>query len=293
MNEREVRGKVLEELNKCEAPISGIFVACAIFTEKEIYFGHNTEWENPVKFEHAEIMSLKTILQREKFPKINKIIMAGGGTTDKLKFYTPCYACCQSLGSYVIDNAQIILLPLTKDDCALEVTFRELMQSYSQLPYSKMEHYTNPELKSELESKTLLKGKDSEFISELTLFGREKGISLYLTGSASGRGGAGTMLNKKTNHPYRDIDVVAIIEKEFDMIELGIEKILANNYGSFIKEDKKVPAHHNKYGVVFKKSFYYCGSAKDKLIDFTFSTDLRGALAKNEYEIKNWFHQLC
>ena len=55
---------------------------------------------------------------------------------------------------------------------------------------------------------------------------------------------------------------------------------------------KELPPHHNIRGVVFKKTFYYCGPGEDKLLDFTFSTDLKGTLAKSEYEMMNWFHQL-
>jgi cytidine deaminase len=289
---KELEELVTKELRKCVAPISGIFVAAAIVTEEGVYFGNNIERTDPVVLEHGEMMALKEALIKEENPKIKKIVMAGGGKVNKFKFYTPCFGCSHSFLPYVTGATEIVLAPLTGVNNGLTITFGELWQSYSQLPYSKIGSTKNPELRAELSQKTVLNEKDLDFVSALALFGISSGISFYLTASASGRGGVSTMLNEKTGQEYRDIDLIAIITSNFEATEKEIELLIRDHYGVFLKEDKPVPAHHNRNGVVFKKSFYFCGPQKDKLLDFTFSTDLKGALAKNEYEVKNWFHQL-
>lgn len=290
--EDQVRLLVRGELNKCIAPISNILVATAILTDEGVYLGHNIERENPVSFEHAEKMALDKILEVGKEVKIKKIIMAGGGKVDKHKFYTPCYPCCMMLYPYMDPETEIVLLSITGVNKELKITFKELFESYEQLPYSKFESTKDPELTREIQQKTVLTGIDIEFIRDLALLGISNNVSFYLTGSASGRGGVSTMLNQKTNQLYRDIDILAIIPQNFEKIEKEIENLINYHYRSFDKQDKPVPNHHNKKGVVFRKTFYYCGDKKDKLIDFTFSTDLIGTLTKNEYEVKNWFHQL-
>jgi cytidine deaminase len=280
------------ELLKCNAPISGILVAAAIITEKGIYFGHNIEKENPVIFEHAEIMAFSEVLSHEKEPIIIKIFMAGGGKVDKFKFYTPCFSCSHKLAPYMAKDATVTLLPLSNTQDKLTITFAELIASYSQVPYSMIQSSTFDKVQAELISKTVLVDKDIDFVTDLTLLGLKEKVQFYLTGSSTGRGGVSTLLNAKTHQKYRDIDIIGVIENDFDKIEIEIEKIIIKHYAVFSKLEKPVPDHQNKQGVVFKKTNYYCGEKKEQMIDFSFSSSFKGTLAYHAYEIKNWFHQL-
>ncbi|MFA6502942.1 MAG: hypothetical protein WCT45_01640 [Candidatus Paceibacterota bacterium] len=283
---------VQAELQNARAPLTGILVASALLTEKELYLGHNEEKGDPIVFEHSETVGLQKALAAEGTPKILKIVMAGGGTVDKFKFYTPCFSCTHALAPFMADGATVVLTALPNINETLVLTFDELFASYAQVPYSKINTDTASIIRSELGTKTVLEGEDIDFIADLTALGLSEGIEIFLTGSASGRGGVSTLLNKKTNHKYRDIDIIAVIDKDFSTIEAKIEEMLRDHYGFFTKIEKPILPYQNKQGVVFKKSNYYCGEGKSPMIDFSFSKSFSGTLAYHAYEIKNWFHQL-
>lgn len=275
------------ESKKCNAPVTGYRVACCFITNKDIYLGHNNEKENPVIFEHAETLTIKRMLKKEKFPIINKIIMLGSGNVKKLKYCVPCYSCTQMLTPYVSDNTIISLMPLPNSIERLEISFKELIESYDDLPYSKIESTNPEEISLELKTKTILKDKDIEFIKNMRLLGLNKKINLYLTGSSTGRGAASTLLIKKTNTSYRDLDLIIVIQKSnYDSIEKDIENIIKNNYGSYIKENRPVVKYNNKEGAMFKKTFYYHGQKQNELIDVTFATSFKGSFNYQAYELK-------
>jgi len=280
-----------EELEKCHAPVSGYFVACAIVTEKDTYVGHNYEFENPTVFEHAETRTLRKVLDKEKNPQITKIIMSGAGKVQKFKSYIPCYSCTHALHPYITTNTSIYLLPLEGTTETLSVNFNELFSSYGDLPYSKIKNAGTESLRAELIEKTILKGKELDFIVDLALLGKKESIEFYLTGSATGRGAVSTLIINKTNGSYRDLDLITVVKKDYVDTEKNIEKLLIKHYAKFIKEKRPIPTHQNREGVVLEKTFYYCGENK-QLIDFTFSTDFQGSFCYHSYELKNWFHQL-
>ena len=283
---------VVKELERCIAPMTGILVAAAFFTDRGTYLGHNIERQNPTIFEHAERMALRNMLESEASPRIRRIAMAGGGKTEKYKYYTPCFACAHAIVPYTDENTEIILAPLPGKNSGMKLLFSEVLASHGQLPYSRFASTELSSMEKELEEKTELVGKDVGFIADLAILGLSAGASFYLTGSASGRGGVSNLLNSRSGQAYRDIDLLAVITRDFPGREADIERLITKHYGSFRAVPKELPPHHNIRGVVFKKTFYYCGPGEDKLLDFTFSTDLKGTLAKSEYEMMNWFHQL-
>jgi cytidine deaminase len=292
MNDQEIIPALKEEIKKAHAPVSGYLVACALVTERVIYTGHNYEHENPVVFEHAEARVLKDILGKEKNPKIKKIVMLGGGKVEKFKFYTPCFGCSQTLHPYIDVNTEIVLLPLKEGGTGLSLTFDELWESYKNLPYSKISSSDYDSIKTELESKTLLKGRDLNFMADLRLLGLDEGVEFYMTGSATGRGAAGSLILRKLNKSYRDIDLIAVVKKDHDQIKLKVDYLINKHYGFLRKENHNVRDYNNKNGVIFEKVFYYCGIESDCVIDFTFSKDFSGSFHYIAYEFRNWFHQI-
>jgi len=292
IGEKEAERLLKEEVLLSHAPVTGIFVASAIFTLESIYFEHNYERENPVFFEHSETRSLKEILQHEKKPKINMVMLAAGGNANKYKSYIPCYGCTVALSPYLTADAQVRLLGLPKVNSGLVFSYKELIESYKALPYSKIEGSDFFATRAQLIEKTALHGIDADFVAELALYGKDRDIGIYLTGSCTKRGGAGTLLNSKSKDKYRDIDIVIITKAGLKDIERCIGDLLIKHYKQFTKNDRIVPIHHNPNGVVIKKSYYHCGSNNKSTIDFTFSTDFKGTLAYHAYEVKNWFHQL-
>ena len=169
--EGQIEVHLSEEIQKCHAPVSGYCVACALVTEEGVYFGHNYELENPVRFEHAETNALSKVLMKEDQPKIVRIYMLGGGKVERFKTYMPCFSCANKLKEHIQSDTEIILLPLKPSFNSLKVKFSELLESYEDFPYSKIEALDITQLESEISQKTLLKGKDLTFIAELRLLG--------------------------------------------------------------------------------------------------------------------------
>jgi len=280
-----------KEIEKCHAPVSGYFVTCALITQKNIYFGHNYEHEHPTIFEHAEERTLKEVLKHESNPVITRIVMFGGGRIKKFKYYIPCFTCAHTLLPYVNDNTFIDLMPLAGTEERLSVTFKELILSYQDFPYSRIKSVKREMIVDEIQEKTILKGKDLEFVVDLTVYGKRNKVGMYLTGSSTGRGAVSNLIIQKTNGTYNDLDLICVSKDDYKLVELAVEELIIKHYGFFEKVDRQIPEHQNVKGVVLKKTFYYCG-LKNRLIDFTFSTDFKGSFLYHAYELKNWFHEL-
>jgi len=292
-NRAEIERLLREEVSLCHAPVTGIFVASAIYTDKAIYLEHNYEFQDPVVFEHSETRSLKHILTQENNPKIHKILLSAGGNANKFKSYVPCYNCATILSSYIQKDASVSLLELPNRNNGLEFSFEELLEAYKSLPFSEIKSNELEEIKKEIEEKTELRDKDLNCISTLTKFGKENNIGIYLTGSSTKRGGAGTMLNKKSGNKYRDIDILFVANGNTENLEKYLEDTITSHYEIFTKRHREIPSIHNPKGVVFKKYIYSCGKDLETTIDCAYSTNFEGTLAYHAYELKNWFHKLA
>jgi hypothetical protein len=282
-----------EEVSLCHAPVTGIFVASAIFTEKAVYFEHNYEYQDPVVFEHSEIRAFQYILTHEESPKITKILLAAGGKANKFKSYVPCYTCLTTWMPYIKKGSHVSLLELPGINKGLHFTVEELAEAYKSLPFSEISGDTLVEIKKEIGGKTELKGTDLDCISVLTKYAKENCIGMYLTGSSSNRGGAGTFLNRKNGDKYRDIDILFITTSNVEELEEYIGETLHTYYGSWTRTLKEILPIHNPQGVVFKKCIYSCGQNAETTIDCAFSTNFEGTLGYHAYETKNWFHKLA
>jgi cytidine deaminase len=293
MSEEEIKNKLLQKLDKCNAPVTGIHVVCCLVTKKGYYFGHNSESENPIVFKHAEMEALSHAMGLEKNPEIISIYTSGGGNAKKLKLICPCFGCTEALSKYVIPETQVCLLPPEEIGDKLNFNFNELVLSYSNIPYSKIEGSTLKEVRGDLLNKTILKNIDVDFISELRIYGINNNVEFYLTGSSTGRGGVSSLIIKKTNGIYGDLDIICVvestkIEKTIKDFEIMVEKY----YSVFKKEERIIPEFKNKTGVLISQYFYKCGLTYNTTIDITFSKNFNNSFTYKEYQLRNWFHQI-
>ncbi|MFA6295395.1 MAG: cytidine deaminase [Candidatus Paceibacterota bacterium] len=290
--DRDTELLIRNEITKCHAPVTGLFVVCAIFTEKDVYINHNYEFESPVLFEHAEDRVLKKVLKNEKRPVIKKIVMLGAGRVMKFKYYTPCYSCTQIIQPFVTSDTTVHLLPLGETTETLSITFNELVSSYRDMSYSKIENSDIRLLREELEEKTILKDKDLDFVVDLVLLGRKKKIEYYLTGSSTGRGGVSTLIINKTKSSYHDVDIIGIAKCNCEEVENTVEGLLIKHFNQFRKEERFIQKFKDNKNIILKQYFYYCGENGDNIIDLTLSSSFKGSFSYRAYELKNWFHQL-
>lgn len=292
-SDQEIETLVKKELTKCHAPLSGYLVACALVTDKSVYFGHNYEHENTNIIEHAEYRALMAAKKAESDPRIKRIILAGGGNVRKFKYYIPCFSCAEFMRKYIDTDIEIYLLPIEGDTKDFRITFDELVECYKELPFSMIEAFTTEEIKKELQAKTILQGIDLDFISDLSRLGKLQRVNFYLTGSSSGRGAVSNLVRAKTNRPYRDIDLIAVLgETSFPEIEHEVESMLARHYKTYVKEKRPLLVHQSKPGVVFAKTFYYCGEMGERIVEFAWCSTFKDSFSYSAYQQRNWFHQL-
>lgn len=280
-----------KELASCHAPVTGYFIACALVTDRGIYFGHNHEKEHPVTFTHAEDSAIGHMLANETNPRIRKIFMYAGGKVKKFKLYTPCFSCTEHLAPYVSPDVPVHLFPLAGTSHDLTVTYHEVAESYRDLPYSDLRGPDMETLTKNLQTHTLLSEKDRAFVADLAVTGSCEGVACYLTGSTTGRGGVSQLIMKKTGMEYRDIDMILASTKNPEEVEGLFESVIMRHFASFEKEIRLVPAYKNVRGVITRMYYYHCGPEK-KLLDFTLSTDFCGSFSYRPYELRNWFHKL-
>lgn len=194
----DIGTQLQNEVKLSKASVTGYSIACAIVTENGVYLDHNHEHEASLTFEHAEARALKKMLKSESLPKIKKIVMYGEGKVQKFKHYVPCCICSNELKPYTSSETVIDLMPLKETDSMLSLNFNEVLASYESKEYSKIEAGSDQAYALILEDKTLLNERDRKFILDLVSFGRKSHVSLFLTGSASGR--RNILIKNKSEH---------------------------------------------------------------------------------------------
>jgi hypothetical protein len=187
-------------------------------------------------------------------------------------------------------NSTIELLPISGTSKKLKLKFSEVLKSYAKLKYSKIKNTEEKNLNKELRKKTFLKEKDLKFVSDLTLFGIKNKLEVYITGSSCGRGGISNLVMKKTKCGYGDIDLIMIAKSDAKKIQKEIENLLTYHYSDFTVENRLVPKHKNKKGVVLSNLVYHIKNGT--IIDLTLATNINGAFRQLPYEQGNWYHQL-
>lgn len=281
--ESTILNLLIQELEFAQAKITGYFLSCVIVTDKGIYSGSNKEHDDPdFTFEHAEINALNKCLQVEKTPHIQKVFLCGKGKVKKLKHYAPCVYCCEKLEPYSLPETQVILVDLLQDNSQTIFSFSELLNSYS---------FKDP-LKVRIDELSL-KEDDSMFLREL-ISGAKDGVDgIFLTGSASGRGGFTSLLRDKLSLSYGDLDLFLVVKQDqLKELKLLILPIVKKFYPNLFCVDREVPDYQNRKGVVLGKSYFRNNDVDEPVLDFTYSSKLDGSFIRREYFERNWYIEL-
>lgn len=275
--------RLKQELENSQAKVTGYFLSCVIITEKGTYVGSNKEIDDiNFVFEHAEVNALKECLKVESNPVVHKILLCGKGKIKKLKHYIPCSSCCDTLSSYCLPSTEVILVDINNNDEITTFSFEELKESYSYKDIAKLQV-------SDLQ----LRERDSNFLKCLILETGEKIEGIFLTGSASGRGGFTSLLRKKFNLDYGDLDLFLVVKQEnLEEIQRIVDLLAKNIYQDLLYIKREIPAYQNKKGVVLDKSYYRNQAQDEPILDFTYCTQLDGAFIRKEYFERNWYLEL-
>jgi len=294
MNELSVSARLKEEISPSEASVTGYFISCAIETEFGIYFDHNVEDPQKLEFEHAERRALTKVLESEESPKIKRIVMYGEGKVKKSKHYVPCLHCTQELSKYTHKDTLIKLIYVSSKGREVELNFQEVLESYH--AYESSNLYICERIKRDklLSANTPLRNNDRKFILDLIDLCIENEVSLYLTGSSSGRGGFSNFLLSKNGGEYKDLDLLFVFREvgEWKLFLNQIRNLVQRQYGDLSLFFRNVPPYQNRQGVVLGKAYFYDKDTTEPLVDMTFSTDLKGSFIRSEYYENNWFHEL-
>ncbi len=276
-------GLLKRELENSQASITGYFLSCALVTNKGVYVGSNKEFDDgSFAFEHAETSAIKECLRVENEPTIRKIFLCGRGKVKKLKHYVPCATCCDVLDSYCSSDTEVVLVDINNNDSTTIFNFNELRESYSFKEISRLQV-----------NSLHLREKDNQFLQRLIREIKGKVEGVFLTGSASGRGGFTSFLRKKFNLDYGDLDLFIILKKENlqEIINL-VNSSAIEIYPDLHKVIRKVPKYQNKKCVVLEKSYFGNNDTDEPVLDFTYSTQLEGSFIRNEYFERNWYVEL-
>lgn len=279
---------ILDELSKSYAPVTRHHVACLIETPDGVYSGHNTEHINSIDFEHAEEMALEKMLQAGE-NQILRLFNAGKGH-EKIKQVSPCRECYDSLSPYFLPTTGLVLFKPNTFDEVMTFSYDEHTQAYRPKPYSLLEGVNLELIMKQLEEKTLLKGKDLEFIASLRLLGIAEGVQFYLTGSASGRGWMSQQIHLKHGTSYEDMDLVAVSDLDKKGVENMFEQRFKQFYGEFNKRTSTVNiwfiGENEK-----RERISYSVNGKD-IVDLCIAPTLKEGMVRMDYLNKNFFHQI-
>jgi cytidine deaminase len=278
------RTLLLEELLMAYAPVTGRSVACLLQTDKAIYSGHNYEHTDPIHFDHAEKNAVKKMPQDEI---IQKVFLAGKGH-EKAKSATPCSECYDALNKNFSPNTEVVLFQPDTLLTEMAFSFLEHSGAYAPKPYSSIAGSDRKEIETELKEKTLLRDEGLELVADLRLLGLDTGIHFYLTGTASGRGSMGNLINLRQGVSYRDIDLIAATKLDRRTTEGMVEGIIYQHFGRLEKKETILNVWF--INEIRKQSHYFSG--KKEILDFTVAPTLKDGMIRMDYLRKNFFHQI-
>jgi cytidine deaminase len=289
MHGDNIKKVLFSELSKARAPITQRKIVCVLLTKKGLYSGHN--FETKKVFFHAERRALLRMKKNKDFSKINSLYLTGmGKELTKIKQVSPCSKCFDSLLPFLSKKCKTILFEPNTFDDKIILTYKELIKAYVPQNPSELKGMTFKEIKKELKRKTPLSGKELSFVASLRLFGLSEGISFYLTGSKSGRGGLAVIINKKKNNTKGDLDIVAVSNLGKRLVEKKFEDFASR----FFKIKKKVVSQ--KWFYMLKQQrrflFYYDVSGR-KVLELCVGKDLKNGMVRMDFVEKNFYHKLC
>jgi cytidine deaminase len=234
MNDEEIIKLLRREITKSKAPVSGKKVGTVMrLANGDLISAHNTEtelhieneyyWIVPAEFQCAEANALANLDGED----ITDVFIAGdiqeGSQLSKLKGYEtefavkqviPCETCYGKLAEHYTPSLgmSFTIMNISKTSQTFQFTFRDLEDTYRKREQSEtsiLEEKSRESWNRGLRKKTMLSSIDREFVSKIVgKFGNT--FDFYLTGSALGYGGRGTLANRITSNEYSDIDLIAI-----------------------------------------------------------------------------------
>ena len=284
-----IKKLILDELKKSHAPITGHHIACFLESPTGvIYSGHNYESSNPIHFVHAEDMALEKLLVSGE-NRIQRVVNAGFGHK-KIKQISPCRECYDTLESYFLQTTDIVLFEPNTFKEFMIFSHDEHTEAYKQKSYSQIEEKYLESIIEELKEKTILIGKDLEFVANLRLLGLSHGIQFYLTGSASGRSWMSQQIHLKQGTSYEDIDLIAVSDLDNKKVESMFDYVVKQFYGVFDKRRTTVNIWF--IGENEKRNrILYSVNGRD-LVDLCIAPTLKEGMIRMDYLSKNFFHQI-
>jgi len=302
-------------IEKAKAPITNRKVACLLITKKdEIFKGYNIERAKNIL--HAEEMAVNNAIKKDDNFKIKEIHLMANGEALNIKRSIPCENCSSILKNYCEKDSKIIFHffdnPNKKYLLNLEGLIKEY-RSFKKVPLLLEKNSFNEYFKNHLSE------VDKEFLTEFMKMIKQKCSELYITGSASKRGGPKQLLAKKiTGLPYLDMDLIAIFsETDKNQINEIVKKAILSSLKKigYVKKElleKEMPSYvleenptsKDSEGFIFRKIYwikemeseitppeYKKNPLLPSIIDLSAGINLKETITK-KYLNKNWLVRL-
>ena len=301
-------------ISKSKAPRTNRKVACILITQKdEVYEGSNVEGTDILHAE--EIVIEQAIKKREKF-KIKKIHIMANGIAHNVKRVIPCENCSKILAPYCDEDSKIIFYFFNDSSKRYPLKLKKIIESYGS--FNDVPLLSDNNL-FDLYFTNYLTPIDKEVLTEFIKIIKLKCSELYITGSASKRGGPKQLLAKKiTMIPYWDLDLIAIfpeldknrinqivreaILNSFRKVGLDVKDLLEKLVPSYILEED--PNSKDSKDFIFRKIYrtkdmpleiifpeYKKNILIPSIIDLSVGRNLKETTTK-KYLDKNWLVRL-
>lgn len=300
---------------KANASITSRKVACLLITKEEkIYEGYNIE--KVANILHAENMAVNNAIKNNVNFKIKEIHLMANGKPQNVKRAIPCENCSKILMPYCDEDSKIIFHLFTDPNIKYTLQLKDIIKSYS--PFDDIPLLSNKRLFDRY-FENYLTQIDKNFLTEFIKTIKPECSELYITGSASKRGGPKQLLAKEIiGTSYLDIDLIAIfskidkneinkivkkaILKSLNKIGFEAEKLLEKTMPSYILEEN--PTNKDSEKFIFRKTYwtkdmqleimppkYKKHILMPSVIDLSVGTKLEETATK-KYLDKNWIIKL-
>jgi hypothetical protein len=289
----EIKPLLLEELAQASAPFTGKSTACVITTHEElnpgqVYSGHTTEVE-PGNFVTAIAMALRKIASPNE--KIDGIYVMGQNLKkDKHVMPSPTdYDALSERFSEEWGPTIIIVYPGSGKYRSIwasvhgPVYGKKTPSDFSRIDHDEIEPELLPSI---IASKTNMEYDDARFIAHLRWVCAKKGIAIYLTGSASGRG----EISGAVKNGYTDIDLLVISDLEKHEVERIITELAERHFGSLTAVPMIVNDWQNNRQI--EGTFLYDGEGNKKI-------QMHAGQTMDEINFRpsnldrNYYHRVC
>lgn len=257
-------------LKLAKAPITGRRVAVILrYDDGGETFGFNREKSGRIK--HAEIMALQRTYAGSKIADIS--IMANGSQVDHAM---PCDRCCAALIRRSLPNTKVNLY-WNDRHAHFSLALHDIRSRYR--PFASVPRARRKTVRKFLQTHTFLTAIDRNMVAAIcerlhayNNTHRLRPVELYISGSASGRGGPKSLLAKQmTGVAYWDVDLIFIFPKN---IPGDVHEFIRRTYQESLNEigcrnqrilSKTVPSYilelgaKDPYDFHFRKIFWAKG----------------------------------